>query len=321
MVPEVIGFDNEVILVNKNADELRQHDRVDSTVDVSITRTISGSLVSDPTQMDWIDGDLFVATFAGGNPSVSRCDAGTATTVGEVWLASALAEATSPLDHYALGAGSKPEGIDAVEVDPGSADSCPSSATHVVYVGDFCSDELDVFSVDNAASSPELTYLYSVDLNEDADGTPSSFSGGCHPSSVAYYPATNEVMVVCQARGTIMRLEADAGASDQCAPVFSDVADEVALQRYSSGGNPTCSVNPTTAACGSACQPHDIGFDQFIWPGWIFVNLSDVGQIVAIDQDDMSMQRVIYRDIETFDPRDLDLAASCPPNDPSCVYP
>lgn len=221
-----------------------------------------------------------------------------------------------------LDPGSKPEGVTVVPIDGERSATCSSGADYVVYVGDWCHSRLYVFTVD--IDTERLTYEdYYVPLDEDESGVGSSFGDYCHPSAVLRAKGSENVFVLCQQRGTIMRLDTSV---DQCRPTWSVADDdEAALVRFGFGDYPSCDPadTMTVSSCGGDpnCEPHDFAYDVNVWHEWVFVVLSGISEIVAVKHDDLATQWLVYKgDSNTFRPQEIEIAPSCDPKDPECVY-
>lgn len=108
---------------------------------------------------------------------------------------------------------------------------------------------------------------------------------------------------VCQTRGTILNLTFD--PEDQCALTY-DPDTEVLLSHVSGVGLPTCTNTPALEDCDDTCKPHTIDFDHDLYPGWLFVSLTQKAEIVAVRTDAYADQAAVVRALSNrnFEPRD-----------------
>lgn len=200
------------------------------------------------------------------------------------------------------GLNNKPEGVDAMNINPNLENTtCKGeeeelTADHVVFVADYCNSYIHVFTVDTDLGT--LTHRAAVDISATVIETELE----CHPSSVRYEPYTNVVVVLCQTRGTILNLTFD--PDDQCALTY-DPDTEVLLGHVDGLGLPTCTNTPTLDDCNQTCKPHTIDFDHDLYPGWLFVSLTQKGEIVAVRADAYADQAAVVRALSSrnFEPR------------------
>lgn len=319
---DVIGFDTDVTVLSKHASgSIEQFDTADATINDGY-----GS-ASHATQIEWLDGQYYAATIANTQLGGANCSA--VTTDGQVWIGHLdPVSATPDLAVVVGGAGSKskPEAIEAFPIDPASPGSC-GTADKVVYVGDYCNSKLYIYTW-SAATPTSLTAKGSLSLNQDSAGRDSTLLatyGECRPAMVRYFGQTNKLLVTCQDRGSILRLN----ASDRCAPTWVNDTDEAPLITKDPSIDLTVEPNPscggpypaTVLECGGRCQPHDIAFDKNIHSGWAFIALKDTHEITAVQVSNLSNQRLQYRGGASFDPNELEMAPSCNPSSPTCTYP
>ena len=313
---DVLGKDDDIVVAEKSSEAWYQHNYSNSAVDWSNTGA------TEITKLAWLDNPYFVATVAGSETMGGSCPGGSPTWEGQLWIGKLGDTDTTYVDAEVVGganSGSKPEGVSVAPIDGAHSASCDSDADYVVYVGDYCQSRLYVYTVDIDASPPALTYETDISLEVDSTSNSSIYAGDgdCEPSTAAWYPDTGNVFMLCQTRSTILEIQTGA---DQCDPTWTAQADEVQLKKWSSTA-PDCSHNATITDCSADdCEPHDIAWDANIWPGWIFMNLSGTGDVLAME-DDLTDQRVIYHDGSAFRPQELELAPSCNPNDEAWVYP
>ncbi len=264
------------------------------------------------SQIDWIDLDYFASTVAGTTSTTCNDSSIGDLVVGEVGNSSEISSTAVALPSGAGGTDStKPEGVSVANIRQGYSASCSAGTTDVIYVVDWCQSQLIVYSIDVTDATPTPVEEDRIDL----DGTSSLYDEEdeeCHPSSVTWHTGNNKVYVLCQNRDSIIRIDT---SPDQCDLAWDD---EALLTYYNSGGNPTCTNTPTMQNC-SNCQPHDIAYDSFVSPGWLFVALDPYpsgskGQILTIDKDTLSDQFLVYRDASgTYAPLELDILPGSPP--------
>lgn len=198
----------------------------------------------------------------------------------------------------------------------------------MVWVGDYQNSKLYVFTIDLSDSTPIDAHevapgrnWISLDSDKYGNSTPLSPFEYCNPSTVRHHESSGDTFVLCQTRDSIIRIET---TTDPCNPSWErgEDQDEARLQQYLSGAAPSCDSDPALQDCTN-CQPHTIEFDHNLKVGseWLFVGLTNVGQIVAVEQDNLAHQRLIYRRSLDFQPNDFIFAPSCNPNAIDCVYP
>ncbi len=306
VVPDGIGNSPDVAALDK-----RSSGSIEEW-DVSSASAWSVGSNSQLSQMEWVGTtDLYAYTAANTTVQGGSCNCGSngCGTDGKIGLGKygatgAVSSVTVPRatgrEHWST----KPEGVSVTPIRAGNSATCTSGATDVVYVTDYCASQLLVYTVDDTAGTPTLTFEATLDLDAS-----SGLTGECHPSSVQYEPASNKTYVTCQARNSIIKINT---GTDQCNPTWNS---EAALQYYSAGGNPSCANTPTLQTCTN-CQPHDIAFDHYSAPGWLFTTLvpGGAGQVLAIKDDSLSNQFLVYRDAGgTYKPVALDLLPAQPP--------
>jgi len=241
-----------------------------------------------PTRLGWLDDTYYVATV----PNVAACDSGNNT--GRLVLFERDADGevdAAALSHTVGDVDNKPEGMDAVAIDTGLANTtCKTGgilyADWVVYVGDFCNDRIHVFTVDTATGAEHVTHRMEVSIND------TDLSGDCHPSSLRYDSERNVIVVLCQLRGSILNVAID--SDDQCS-ISYDSSSEAALQYINGPNLPSCETTPGVTNCMGVCQPHSIDYDFGISDDWLFVGLSEVGQVTAVRADDHVAQAVVFK--------------------------
>lgn len=65
-----------------------------------------------------------------------------------------------------------------------------------------------------------------------------------------------------------------------------------------------------TANCGANCQVHDIAWDADVANGWVFTNLSSIGQIVTVRATAPHYQTPFYRLDANYKPLELEIGSS-----------
>jgi len=301
--------------------------------DTSSSSGLTASGISEASQAEWLGSDFYVVTEAGTQEEV--CDAtasggsGTGTTdVGNLWLMHKTS--STVIDSLAVPLPSgftsgddwgKPEGVDGGYISASMTHSCiDSDATRSIFVTDWCTNHLHIFTTDLNASPVEMSYDGDFDLEASSSLTS---RGTCKPSVVYYNQVDDEAFVVCQGRDTVIRLD----MTDPCDPVWDD---EEVLQESTGSSTASCSTLPTVQDCSTGsyeCQPHGIGHGDLAHPEWIFVAVSyrnrivgpplvieNYGHILAIRRSDLSEQYVIYRDFSgDYEPMDAEILPSSPP--------
>ncbi len=253
---------------------------------------------SDLSQMEWVDGDAFALTLAGGTSCSSR-------TQGHVQIVRASTGASLADQTVSLLSGqttSKPEGIDIVPIDAGHSASCTDGATHVVYVSDYCQDALFVYTWNGTT----LTEEASLTLDD------ATIQGNCSPSNVRYHGPSGQLIVSCQTRGALEFLSVS-GTYDQCNPQWDPATGNVPLA-YSSS-DPSCSATPDTTPCATNgdCSVHDVAWDAAAAQGWVFTNLTHHGETVAMRVDGDHEQTSLYRSVPspaTYEPLEVKIVRS-----------
>lgn len=304
VVPDVAANYPDVVTVEK---------RASGTIvqwDASTGTSSSLSGYAHLSQLDWVNTDYFVATEAGTTTTTCGDSVQGNVVIGAVGSSSEVSSISVARPSGApSNATTKPEGVSVADVRSGYSASCASGTTDIIYVVDFCQSQIIAYSIDTTDATPTPVEEDRVDLDSS-----SSFTGDCNPSSVVWHRGNNDLYVLCQTRNTIIRIDA---SSDQCDIAWT--GEEALLQQYSAGADPSCTATPTIGDC-TDCQPHNIAYDQYVSPGWLFVTLNpggqgDEGQVLAIDDNDLASQFLVYLDDvgTNYAPLDLEILPSSPP--------
>ena len=282
---------------------------------------------TDASQLVWVDDEYFLATLAEGEECIPANSSD-----GAVWLGTVPDSSPTPVDTESVPGGSgaaptKPKGIAVAPISASGTTGCnlPTGHTpdYMIYVGDYCNSTVYMLTLDlSATGGLKLVGQGSVSVGEDEDGDTAT-TENCSPSSVEYHRDNKEAYVVCQTEGSTIRLHTQ---SNGCAPTWEiDDGDHAELQYWDvaeDGQPPTCSDTGSATVgletcVGASCGPHDVAYDKFSNPGWLFVALTQKGQIVAIDEDDMENQVVVFDEEYgslfspgTFKPQELELVPS-----------
>ena len=268
----------------------------------------------EPSQVEWVgDGHLFLGTDAQASGSCGSSD-------GEVRLfhknVGDNALFTEADYHDTDGTVDfKPEGLTVIDVSSSTDTDC-ASYDYVAYVADYCGDALTVLGIVENGANSTLTHIEDVSIASYV--TPGFTERVCHPSTVEYLVGEDKAVILCQTSETYIIFDTvgfECSLSDITPDPFQRTRHkELLFTADEPSGNLGTCANPfdTDESCyedaDEACSPHDVAYDEDMFPDWFFVTMSGVGQINAIAVGSSEEQSVIFHDSSDYEPMELELA-------------